>query len=64
LDTAKRFRIAEETFPAHERKDSETADRELTVWLDDDQQIDNAIPLVNDRIEYAVDVRVRSSSSA
>ena len=40
---------------------SETADPKPAVWLDGALQVDNAIPLVDDRSEHAVEVVVRSS---
>ena len=41
---------------------TEAADRKPTVWVDGELQADHAMPLVNDLIEHAVHVLVRSSS--
>ena len=43
---------------------TETADPKPTVWVDGELQADHAMPLVNDLIEHAVQVLVRSSSAA
>jgi cyclic beta-1,2-glucan synthetase len=41
---------------------SETADREPSVWVDGELQADHAMPLVNDLVEHAVRVVVRSTA--
>jgi len=43
---------------------TETADPMPAVWVDGERQADNAVPLVNDLVEHAVHVLVRSSSAA
>jgi cellobiose phosphorylase len=43
---------------------SDGAAIDATVWLDDERQVDNAVPLVNDQREHAVRVTVRRAPRA